>query len=105
MVYAVMARRNENIFQPAQFFYFLGVGENGPYLAYRINEEDIYWWKSGECQWNKEQKAIKRLQCAGSKTCGKIIVFTAVVIHMYGPEKPAIMPQPVQPVMHYIHQQ
>ncbi len=60
MVYAMVAGRYENIFQPAQFFYFLGMGEYGPHLANRINKEDIYGWKPGQGYGNKEYKSYKK---------------------------------------------
>src|SRR5688572_23529697 len=72
MVYPMVRRRYENVFQPAQLFDLLCMCQNGPNLAGRIHQKNIHRSEPCQCNWNKKQEAIKRLQYTGAKAYTEI---------------------------------
>jgi len=102
MMNPVMGGGNEKVFQETQFIDFLRVYQNAPYLRSGIYKSNINGLETQKSDWYEINKPIQRFQHRGTETYRKIEHRRGVMRNMGGPEEPAGMIHPVQPVIHKI---
>src|SRR5262250_3315630 len=99
MMNPMMGGGDENIFQPSQFFYLLGMHQYAPYLGSGINKSYIDRTKSTKRDRDKVDKAIERFHHRGPKANGQIKFRRRVMGNMRSPEQTAGMINAVQPIV------
>src|SRR6476469_10553941 len=72
MVYPVMGRGYQDMFQPSKFIDHLGMNQDAPYLRGRIHDHNIFRPETQEGKWNKIDEAIERLENGGSESNGQV---------------------------------
>ena len=102
MMNPVVGGRYEDMFDPAEFVHFLRMHQDAPDLCDGINESDINGPVSAQRDRYEIKKTVQRFHDGRSETHGEIEFGRRVVGDMCGPEQPAHMVHPVQPVIHEI---
>ena len=75
VMYAVMRRGHQDVFQPAHFLNELGVDKDAPDLRSGIHKDDIHRAETQERQRNKIDKTIERLEDRRPEANRKIEMF------------------------------
>ena len=86
MVYAVMRRRYQDVLQPAHFADQFRMHEDAPDLRCAVHENDIQGLEPQQCQGNKIDEPVKRLEHRRAETYREIQTFGRVMRHMHCPE-------------------
>ena len=99
MVYPVVRRGDEDIFQPAHLADELGMDKDAPDVGGLIHEDNVYRLEPYQGQGNEIKKTIQRLEHRAPETDRKIHQLGGVVGDMNGPEQPDLMIPTVEPVV------
>lgn len=102
MVHTVVGGGDEKIFQETQLIDLFGMNQYAPGLRRSIYKGDIDGLKTEPGNRDKINETIERLQHGRTKAYRKIELGRGMMGDMRGPEEPAVMVHPVQPVVHEI---
>ena len=102
MMHPVMGRGDQKIFEETQFVYFLRMHQDTPCLCSGINESDVDRLKTKPGNGNEIDETVQRFHHRGTETYCEVEFGGRVMRDMGGPEEPAVMIHPVQPVIHEI---